>query len=534
MPIAINDLLKEHGPSLSSKLCDLICDNSNVSRVTARKQISRAIATDSIRALNGLFAKREAFLYLPSQFGADYYWEALTNALQSVSSGYGYAVGALLARGGIMPIEHFAAASGSPDYMSKRLSHKAILEGLSKHGLIKRISLAGIGECVALREADDIRYEAASRYLKSRIITESTSIKAASQWLKNLAFVSYDKLRTRDNPGDANPAISGFQFDISAPCYLSPLIQQKKNGALLPGFLGCDVLLNGPLELHHIAPFINKCRSINSLTNNGKCLFMFLADEYTKEAFVELKSQGIIPATIENLFSRETAEALRLLADLILWLSNSVGISSDTLVSIEEIMTQLSHIAGATQQLQGDLFEYIVAQAVSANSSSVKLGVSCRTEQGNLADCDVLVEEGYKKIRYIECKGYRPYSEVIHEDVVKWINKQVPVFYKHARSINQKIEISVEFWTTGRLSENSLDSLKKFKENNKLHHRYNIEIKEDQDVRDFIKNTLDLALIRVFEKHFIDNLNKQPLASKSSPWRFASGSMIETKAPWDD
>lgn len=127
MPISLNDLLKQNGPSLSSTLCDLLCEKTSLTRVTARKQISRATAAGTIKALNGLFPRRETFLYLPSQFGADYYWDALTNALQSVQSGYGYAIGALLARGGIIPVKHFAAACGSPDYMSKRLSHKAIL-----------------------------------------------------------------------------------------------------------------------------------------------------------------------------------------------------------------------------------------------------------------------------------------------------------------------------------------------------------------------------------------------------------------------
>ncbi|MDM2942686.1 hypothetical protein OGY01_09570 [Citrobacter sp. Cm038] len=523
MPISLNDLLKQNGPSLSSTLCDLLCEKTSLNRVTARKQISRATAAGTIKALNGLFPRRETFLYLPSQFGADYYWDALTNALQSVQSGYGYAIGALLARGGIIPVKHFAAACGSPDYMSKRLSHKAILEGLSKHGLIKRIPVAEMGECIALREADDARYDAASKYVKSRIITESILIKAASQWLKNLGMVSHDALRTREDAEAAVPAVSGFPFDLSAPCYLSPMLQQKRDGGILSGFLGCDVLLNGKLELNHITPFINKCRSINSLPNVGKSLFMFIADEYSKDAFQALKTQGIIPATVDNLFSQETAKALRMLGELLVWLSLPSASSSFELSTLEEIMTQLSHIAGATQQLQGDLFEYIVAQAVSASVRDVRLGVSCRLDDGKRADCDVLAQEGHKRIRFIECKGYRPYSEVLHKDVLHWITRQVPVFHKYACSIDPKIDIQVEFWTTGKLSEESLNSLKVFKDNNSLRRRYEIIIKDAHEVREYITLTRDSALIRVFEKHFIDTFKKEPLASKKSPWRFASG-----------
>lgn len=328
-------------------------------------------------------------------------------------------------------------------------------------------------------------------------------------------MVSHDALRTREDAEAAVPAVSGFPFDLSAPCYLSPMLQQKRDGGILSGFMGCDVLLNGKLELNHVAPFINKCRSINSLPSTGKCLFMFIADEYSKDAFQALKTQGIIPATVDNLFSQETAKALRMLGELLVWLSLPSPSSSFELSTLEEIMTQLSHIAGATQQLQGDLFEYIVAQAVSVSVRDVRLGVSCRLDDGKRADCDVLAQEGHKRIRFIECKGYRPYSEVLHKDVLHWINRQVPVFHKYACSIDPKIDIQVEFWTTGKLSEESLNSLKNFKDNNSLRSRYKIIIKDAYDVHECITLTRDPALIRVFEKHFIDTFKKEPLASKN-------------------
>lgn len=493
-----------------------------MTRLAARKQVSRAIAAETVSSLKGLFPRREAFIYLPEQFGSPSYWQILTNTLQKTQSAYGYAIGALLARGGIMPLAHFPAASGSPHFMSKRLSHEVVLQRLCSNGLVKKLTLPGIGECVALRESNDEYFNGVEIEVKARMITESVLLKAVAQWSKNLGLVSYEQLKNRDI---GEPKVTGFLFDLSAPSYLSGLIQQKNAGGTMPGFFCCDVLLNGRLEEEHIAPFINKCRSIKSLTKTGKTFFIFVADSYSKDAFSALKEQGIVPATVNNLFGQETAEALRALTETL----KNITFLNKKSEQIDEVMTRLSHIEGAASQLRGDLFEYIVAEAVRDSAENVKVGVQCKDPKGKKADCDVLVINGSRKVTFIECKGYNPYAEVLHKDVKRWIHEQIPVFFKHALTYYPQTPIYLEFWTTGKLGKDSMDLLNDFKEKNKFDTRYEVVILEAHDVKDFINKTRNKSLTRVFGKHFIDYHRKEPLDASTPPIRLASSDNVPTK-----
>ncbi|MGS5216470.1 hypothetical protein ACVD1M_26700, partial [Escherichia coli] len=90
-----------------------------------------------------------------------------------------------------------------------------------------------------------------------------------------------------------------------------------------------------------------------------------------------------------------------------------------------------------------------------------------------------------------------------HEDVKKWIGKQVPVFFSYAKREYPNAEINVQLWTTGKLCDDSRESLRKFQENNLTNQRYNITVMEPHEVCARIKATRNDALIRVFDKHFL-------------------------------
>ncbi|WP_232103423.1 hypothetical protein [Serratia liquefaciens] len=50
--------------------------------------------------------------------------------------------------------------------------------------------------------------------------------------------------------------------------------------------------------------------------------------------------------------------------------------------------------------------------------------------------------------------------------------------------------------------------LKRFTEQNAINQRYNVHILEPHEVRNRINATRNSSLIRVFEKHFINNVHK--------------------------
>lgn len=376
----LSSLLKNKGPCLSSTLAELLIQSKNISAESARKVISRAVLAGEISSIKNLFPKREQFVYLSDTYGSDEFWHALTEALIKSGSALGLALSALLARGGIIPRRDFGAASGSPVAMKKKISFSVVWQRLVNIGLCTEIFLPGIGECIALREKEEKRYDSVSRQIHARLVTESIFIATLVQWSQNLNMISYNLARTRQDEEGKAPAVSNYLFDFTGPSYLSPLLTQG-NSANKPGFFACDVLLGTRLTLPQVQPFIAKCKSLRSMKNIGKILFMLAASQFEEDAFKALKKEGIIPATPENLFGEDFAESLR---ELTRFLSYYFTDDSANLEKIDSIMVALTHVQGAAAQLQGALFEYLVAEVVK-HEGTVEVGKLVRSADGKKA-----------------------------------------------------------------------------------------------------------------------------------------------------
>jgi len=517
--MTLTTLLKCEGPCLSSTLADLLMQSKNISAENARKVISRAVLAGEISSIKNVFPRREQFVYLRETYGSDAFWHALTDKLIESGSALGLALSALLARGGIIPERDFGAASGSPVAMKKKIPFSVVWQTLVKIGLCTEIFLPEIGECIALRENDERRYDSVSRQVHARLVTESIFISTLVQWSQNLNLISYNLARTRLDDEGKPPAVSNYLFDFTGPSYLSPLVTQGGN-ANKPGFFACDVLLGTQLTLTQVQPFIAKCKSLRSMKNVGRSLFMLAASQFDKDAFQALKKEGIIPATPENLFGEAFAKSLRELND---FLSYYFTHASANLEKIDSLMAALTNVKGAAAQLQGALFEYLVAE-VMKHEGNVEVGKVIRSAEGKKAESDVFISKGYQEVRFIECKGYKPYSEVRHADVKHWIADQVPVFFDYARKDKPEAEIHVEFWTTGKLGEESQHSFNRFRENNAVRKRYTIHVLEAHDVRKRFHATKNKSLIKVYEDHFAEPFYKENTTDNvRKSYRLASG-----------
>jgi len=496
--ITLITLLQNEGPCLSSRLAELLVTAQSISPESARKMISRAVRSGDISSIKNVFPKREHFVYCSGSYGSETFWNSLTSELIRSGSAIGLALSALAARGGIVPVEHFGAASGSPLAMKKKLSFRTVYERLISIGLCREITLPGVGDCIALKERDEKRYDHVSRQVKGRLVTEAVFIAALVQWAQNLNLVSYDSVRTRSDGAAEMAAVSNYLFDITAPSYLSPLLTATPSGSK-PGFFACDVLLGSVVTLTQAQPFIAKCKSLRSLSNVGRTLFIFAASKFEKEAFHELKRYGIIPATPENLFGMEVSRSLH---ELNQFLDFYFDRASGNTEKIDSIMTSLAHIQGASAQLQGALFEYLVAEIVRQEGGDVEIGRICKAQNGKKAESDVCVKIRHREVRYIECKGYKPYSEVRHEDIRHWIGHQIPVFRDQARSDYPDARVIVELWTTGKLSAESRGALDQVIKDNEIRRRCEIRVLEAHDVRQQFLDSRNKYLIAVFEKHF--------------------------------
>lgn len=217
-------LLKREGPCLSSTLADLLIQSKNISAENARKVISRAVLAGEINSIKNVFPKREQFVYIRDSYGSDEFWQVLTDKLIESGSALGLALSALSGQRRIIPKRDFGAASGSPVAMKKKISFTVVWQRLVKIGLCTEIILPEIGECIALREKDERRYDSVSRQIHARLVTESIFIATMVQWSQNLNLISYNLARTRLDEEGKPPAISNYLFDLTGPSYLSPLV----------------------------------------------------------------------------------------------------------------------------------------------------------------------------------------------------------------------------------------------------------------------------------------------------------------------
>lgn len=503
MATTVDSILRSHGPCLSSDLVQHLIDCDGISLVAAKKRVSRAAQT--LKRLHIYFPNRTAFLYLPSQFGSDEYWDALIKALIEKNTAYGLALAALQQRGGLMPRVHFPISCGAPDRMAKRLSHAYILDSLIKAGLVQLIDLPGLGECVALVQGPD-RYDAATAQIQARLLVERVLLLAIADWARKLGLCSHETVRTRD---DENlPAIGQFSWDLTAVSYLGALVTRKSATESMQGFIACDILLGVQLTEAGLAPFVRKCETLRTQGNIGRCLQIFVADRYDKDAFDLAKSKGILPATPDTLFGREVAEGLVMLQELLTQTTRLLGDYD----RFDEIFRRLTRFEGAVGNIRGALFEYLVADIVRGSSGRVDLNVLHKDGNGGKAEVDVEAHTGVAAIRFIECKGYAPYQELPEQEWKHWLEK-IPVIERSARALyGPKTKLQFELWTTGKLSTEAIAIIEK-QASLVRPTKYALSYMAAAAVRDAARATQNDKLIATLEQHFLSSV--LPAATKT-------------------
>jgi hypothetical protein len=496
MADVLEQLLLDHGPILSTELAGLLVDQHKLTPAAARKRVSR-LGPEMTR-LYLAFPRNARFVYLKKDFGSPKYWQNLIKALLDTRSAYGLALVALQQRGGIMPVEHFPIACGAPLRQAKHLSPETIVARLRQANLIGEYSIPGVGNCIGLVQGPD-RYDFAGGEVRARLLTEAILLDAIKMWMRNLGLVSYDKVAMRGE-SESLPKVSTFAWDLTAPSYLGPMLEWVAAGKPKQGFVACDVLLGLEIDELGLQPFIYKSTTLRSLKNVGRCLQIFVADRYTKQAFALAKRNGVVPATPESLFGSEVAEGLAQLTTVL----REAAFATANPEVLNEVFSRLSKIEGAANNLRGALFEFVVAEMARLlfAGTNVKMNQHFQDDTGAKAEVDVVATDYRRKVYFIECKGYQPYGTVPDKYVLAWLEQRVPQVYQAARKHSEwkNLEIHFEFWTTGKLSPAATAAVEEARGRIR---KYTVTFRDASAVRDLAKETRDASLIKTLEQHFL-------------------------------
>lgn len=507
----VESVLKAMGPSLSSEVAAELARRARIAPAAARQRLSRA--GGNVRRLSGVpFPRNARFIYLEQQFGSPQYWNGLAVALMASNSALGYAIAALRQCGGMIPARQFPIVCGAPVRQLKHLAPETILQRLSEAGLVKTIVVPALGECIALVQEEQF-YQTGAAEMRARLITENILLAAVRDWLRKLGIASYNLVATRE--ADPLPKVGTFVWDLSAPSYLGHMVRYSKDGETKPGFVVCDVNLTERMTLAGVAPFIRKCTMLRALRNVGPCMQILVAERFDNEAFGALRGAGIIAATPASLFGTEIADALH---DLTSVLVNAAYSLFDA-EKLEELFSTLGKIEGASYQLRGTLFEYMVADAAKRTGlGDVWMNRNFKVAGKGKAEVDVLAIRANHSVTAIECKGYSPRATIPDDLFKRWLQHNVPIAYAAIRDHPdwKNLPVTFEFWTTAPISADAFALFEKAQAELK-ETRYSIVLRGPIDVFRACLDSGEQTLITAFEKHFM--LQDGPIPPTARPPR---------------
>jgi hypothetical protein len=497
--LAVEPVLKVLGPCLSSRLRAAL-EERGLSPEAARQRVSRA--GGAVKRLQGLvFPRGVRFLYHESTFNSPAYWEALVRDVGRAAPAYAAAIAALEARGGVVPLGHFGIISGSPVLQKGQIASATVLERLTAVRLTKQIEVRGVGTCVAL-DGNGHFSRAIDSVLKARLLTEKILLLAIRDWARKLGVGSSDKIALRDD-GDEPPKVGTFRWDLTAPSYLNPMVRREKSGKLRPGFLVCDAVVGGEIDIGAIGAFARKCELLGYLRRVPPILPVLIADRFTREAFRLGRSRGIIMATPGTLFGREIAQGL---ASLVTALTKAAAVAVRNPEVIGELFDKLSSIEGAASNLRGPLFEMIVGHCVQkCDDGLIDIGKLLTDKTtGRTAEVDVFRVKEQREVWCYECKAHQPTEVVNLAAVTYWIDNRIPVMHAALRAEErfQGNKFHYEFWTCGTFAADALAYIEQAACNTK---KYVIGWKDGPAVRKYASQVKRSSVLKVLDEHFFNH-----------------------------
>jgi hypothetical protein len=448
----ITALLRRIGPALSTELIAEMV-KYGVSGASARQRIARA-GSDVVRLAGLRFPYNARFLYLPEQFGEAGYWKALERVFQDHGKSYWCAVAGLKGRGGCFPKKYFATVCGAPAARLRQLSPDRVLERLIAINFLEEIVDDPTGE--AFVKFKPYYYHSDSiETVRARMVAENVVLHGMKEWCRRTGFGSFDRVRIRDD--DDAPVVSSVAWDMSAPSYARPLAKATAKG-MKPGFVVCDVNLRSALAESDVEVFVRKHDQASAPANVAPIMPFLVADGFTTSGFSLAKTKGVLATTTGQLFGEDVAKALR---DLITLLTDTGRTASVNPEHVERLLSNLTKIEGAANNLRGALFEIVVGSLVKdVEGGYLRAGEKWRSVvTGRSAEIDVLLDRPDNKgLLIIECKSKIPGARVSLEEVQKWHDDRVPLLHSILRTDGRLHDRSLTFeiWTNGPFADDAL------------------------------------------------------------------------------
>lgn len=489
------DVLLSEGPQLSGQLAVALEKWLGITPAAARKKVERR--STAVRELKLPFSRRAKFLYATTQYGSDKFWARLAEALEMGNGAYARVIRALHARGGLLPLAHLASAAGISSG-DRQISFERVWQDLVGTELFQTIEVPGLGECFAFAKRGASIDEQLPG-VRARLIVESVLLQSIQEWAARLGLGSFASFKLRSHQQESAPTVSVFQWDLTAPSYISALAAWNNSGRPKPGFMVLDVLLKEQVELNDLKSFIYKCKTLRQV-RNVRTLQFFVAHRYTREALDVMRQEGIIPATTESIFGTDVANALMELSGML----TQAATQAVDLDKFAYLFDKLGKVEGAAGTLRGALFEFVVAEVMrrTVGGATILMNKIYRKDGKDVAEVDVRVHVPDQEIRFIECKGLLPGRLLQDSEIEAWLTKRIPNVRNQTldNSEFKNITQTFELWLTGELSPEARERISAAQAQVDPK-RYTIKVSFARDIEESVKSFPDLR--KLVKQHFL-------------------------------
>ena len=439
------DYIKQKGPLLSSQLIKYYEDGST-GKDAIRKRLERL--PKSIGRIRGFFKDNQTFFYYKEQQFTERYFYALIESLKTSAKQHYCIINSLQYHKGYIKKDELASYSFSPiENLKSHKNFSNVVRDLSRIGLI-------IEEEDYYTLSPNISSSNKSAY-KAIEIVKKNILSHFYDLNRNIGFISY-------NGGNFNSEFSKFQFSFTAPSYICGLSK--------PSFVLADIMIGGSNDEENINFFLTKINTIKKTHKKSNFIPYLITDSLSNEAFSKLKENGIVIGLIDKLFGREYKELMESLIDVITNISVILKKEPNKFIEIIKKFDKL--IDGKTNNLRGDLFEFIVGYYHSNLCQSIDIGKIYK-DDGKKKEVDVYASY-QDKIILCECKAYK--TPISLDIIEKW-NEKIAFIYKvieknRSFTSDKNRDIIFEFWSISGFSEEATQYLQEKKNNLK---KYKIE-----------------------------------------------------------
>ena len=475
------DYIKQEGPLLSSELIRFYKDG-NTSMDAIRKRLERL--PESIGRIKGFFKDNQTFFYHKEQQFTEKYFNALIESLKTSAKRHYCIINSLQYHKGYIKKDELASYSFSP--IKNLKSHKNfsnVVEDLIRIGLI-------IEEEDYYTLSPNVSFFNNKNAYKAIEIVKKNILSHFYDLNRNIGFISY-------NGGEFNSEFSKFQFSFTAPSYicgLSKLCDLSKPSS----FVLADIMIGGSNDEENIDFFLTKINIIKNTHKKSNFIPYLITDSLSNEAFSKLKKNGIVIGLIDKLFGREYKELMKSLIDVITNISVILKKEPNKFIEIIEKFDKL--IDGKTNNLRGDLFEFIVGYYHSNLCQSIDIGKIYRDDDGKKKEVDVYASY-QDKIILCECKAYK--TPISLDIIEKW-NEKIAFIYKvieKNRSLigDKNRDIIFEFWSISGFSEEATQYLQEKKNSLK---KYKIEFYKRDEILKKAKDSNANKITDIMNEYF--------------------------------